>query len=93
VIVERIRKKKSIFEPDMNHLHHKLLELGWSQAKIAAYFYAVTAAIAIVALNTRIIGKAVTLVLIGLILLVFLAIVSRKIGLKKNLSAGTGKTI
>lgn len=59
VIGERIRRKKSIFEADKNHLHHKLLELGWSQRKITLYFYGTTALIAVVALNTRPIGKSI----------------------------------
>jgi UDP-GlcNAc:undecaprenyl-phosphate GlcNAc-1-phosphate transferase len=64
VIFERLKEKKSIFRPDKRHLHYKLLALGWSQRKIAAYYYVVTLAIAIVALNTKYIGKTVTLSLI-----------------------------
>ncbi len=62
VIGERIRRGQSIFKPDNNHLHHKLLEIGWSQKKIASYYYTVTIIIALIALNTRIIGKSITLI-------------------------------
>jgi UDP-GlcNAc:undecaprenyl-phosphate GlcNAc-1-phosphate transferase len=68
VIGERIRNGKSIFKPDKNHLHHKLMELGWSQKKIALHYYAVTMIIAIVALNTRIIGKSITLILASVVM-------------------------
>lgn len=79
VIGERIKNKKSIFKPDKTHLHHKLLELGWSQKKVAFYFYGVTILIAIVALNTRFIGKTVTLLIAIVIAVVFLLVISRKI--------------
>lgn len=79
VIGERLRNGKSIFKPDRNHLHHKLLELGWSQRKINAYFYAVTIAIAVVALNTRATGKIVTLMATTFIMLVALIVIDKKI--------------
>lgn len=79
VIGERIKNKKSIFKPDKMHLHYKLLELGWSQKKIAFYFYGVTILVATVALNTRFIGKAVTLLAAAVIMAIFLMVVSRKI--------------
>ena len=68
VIGERIKNKKSIFHPDKNHLHHKLLEIGWSQRKIATAYYIITLVIAFVALNTRVIGKSVTLIIFALIM-------------------------
>lgn len=82
VIGERIKNKKSIFKPDKMHLHYKLLELGWSQKKIAFYFYGVTILIAVVALNTRFIGKTITLLATAVIMAIFLLIISRKIKIK-----------
>jgi UDP-GlcNAc:undecaprenyl-phosphate GlcNAc-1-phosphate transferase len=79
VIGERIRNKKSIFKADRNHLHHKLLELGWSQRKINAIFFAVTALLSAVALNTRAIGKSVTFFLALFIMVVTLIILNKKI--------------
>lgn len=61
VIGERIRNGKSVFQPDRNHLHHKLLAIGWSQRRIAISYYAVTIVAAAIALNTRAIGKLLTL--------------------------------
>lgn len=79
VIGERIKNKKSIFKPDKAHLHYKLLELGWSQKKVAFYFYGVTILIAVAALNTRFIGKTVTLLAATAIMAVFLLVISKKI--------------
>lgn len=79
VISERIRNKKSIFKADKNHLHHKLLELGWSQRKIALYFYVITIAIAIVALNTRAIGKSITLGVTIIIMISALVFINKKL--------------
>ena len=79
VIGERIKKGKSIFLADKNHLHHKLLEIGWSQKKIALVYYAITLLIAIVALNTRTIGKSITLLLVGLIMLLVFWGINRKL--------------
>jgi len=68
VIGERISAKKSIYNPDKRHLHYKLMEMGWSQKKISLFFCAVTILIAFVALNTRAIGKIITIFLILLIM-------------------------
>lgn len=69
VILERLRKKRSIFHPDQSHLHHKLLEIGWSQRKITLVYCGATALIGVVALNTRIIGKSITLFLATILML------------------------
>lgn len=79
VIGERIKDGRSIFKPDKNHLHHKLLALGWSQRKIALYFYAITIVIAGIALNTRAIGKSITLTVVAIIMVVILIYVNKKL--------------
>lgn len=79
VIGERIKHKKSIFQPDKMHLHYKLLDLGWTQKKTALYFYAITITISTVALNTRFIGKAITLLITAIILAFSLWVISQKI--------------
>ena len=78
VIGERWRQKKSIFQPDQNHLHHKLLELGWSQKKINVYFYLITILIAIIALNTRALGKSLTAGLFLVVAVAFLLWINKK---------------
>jgi len=84
VIGERIRNKKSVFMADKNHLHHKLLELGWSQRKITLHFYGVTALIAIVALNTRAIGKSITLAVTSAIMVSAIIFINKKLAHKKQ---------
>ncbi|MFA4818004.1 MAG: MraY family glycosyltransferase [Parcubacteria group bacterium] len=79
VIGERIKNKKSIFQPDMFHIHYKLLSLGWSQKKTAFYFYAITILISAVALNTRFIGKTITLLATAAIMAVSLLVINKKI--------------
>ncbi|MFA6159607.1 MAG: MraY family glycosyltransferase [Parcubacteria group bacterium] len=84
VIGERIRNKKSIFIPDRNHLHYKLMELGWSQRKIVLGYWIITSIIACVALNTRAIGKGITLLLVLIIMITSILIINRKISKLDN---------
>ena len=79
VIGERLRNKKSIFKPDRNHLHYKLLSLGWSQRKTAVHFYAVTILISVTALNTRAIGKSITLAIAGIVMVAAFLMIRNKI--------------
>jgi UDP-GlcNAc:undecaprenyl-phosphate GlcNAc-1-phosphate transferase len=83
VIGERIKSGKSIFKPDKKHLHYRLLDLGWSQKKVAWFYYIFTAIIAIIALNTRVIGKSITIVLV-LVFMVIIYFTIRKKCRKKN---------
>jgi UDP-GlcNAc:undecaprenyl-phosphate/decaprenyl-phosphate GlcNAc-1-phosphate transferase len=78
VIGERIKNNKSIFRADKRHLHYKLLQLGWSEKKISLCYWSVTALISLVALNTRAIGKGITLIVAVAIMLVVLIIIKRK---------------
>ncbi|MDD3498572.1 MAG: MraY family glycosyltransferase [Candidatus Moranbacteria bacterium] len=64
VIGRRIRLKKSIFEPDQEHLHHKLLGLGWSQREISLFFYSITALVAVVALSVGAVWKVAVISLL-----------------------------
>jgi UDP-GlcNAc:undecaprenyl-phosphate GlcNAc-1-phosphate transferase len=79
VISDRIKNKQSIFKPDNNHLHHKLLEIGWSQKKIALHYYIITIIIALIALNTRTIGKSIMMFVASLIMLFIFWIIDRKL--------------
>jgi UDP-GlcNAc:undecaprenyl-phosphate GlcNAc-1-phosphate transferase len=48
-IVRRVAKGKSIFSPDAGHIHHRLLQAGLSQKKVAYLLYGVSAALGLVA--------------------------------------------
>lgn len=79
VIKERIKNKQSIFKSDKNHLHYKLMEIGWSQKKITLSYYFITAIISAVALNTRAIGKSITLFSVAIIMIGLFILVDKKI--------------
>jgi UDP-GlcNAc:undecaprenyl-phosphate GlcNAc-1-phosphate transferase len=84
VILERIRLKKSIFERDTSHLHYKLSKLGFSPGKIALPLYAVTISIGFVALNTRAMGKTVTIIAVCAILLLAYFLIQQKLTAEKK---------
>jgi UDP-GlcNAc:undecaprenyl-phosphate/decaprenyl-phosphate GlcNAc-1-phosphate transferase len=84
VIKDRIRRGRSIFSPDRNHLHYKLMELGWSQKNTAMFYYGVTAVIAVVALNTRAIGKGITLLATIFLMVAIYFYISKKISSQKS---------
>jgi len=48
-IIRRVAKGKSIFTPDAGHIHHRLLQTGLSQKKVAYLLYGVTALLGLVA--------------------------------------------
>jgi len=82
VIGQRWKNGKSIFKADQSHLHYKLIELGWSQKKIALYFYGFTILIAIIALNTRAVGKFFSLTLVASLIVFFLFWINQKTKIK-----------
>jgi UDP-GlcNAc:undecaprenyl-phosphate GlcNAc-1-phosphate transferase len=80
VIWKRLRARTSVFLPDTRHLHYRLRDLGWSERRIALFFTGATALIALVALNTALLGKlAAILIVLGSILL-FLVYVEWRLG-------------
>ncbi len=78
VVWERFKSGDIVHEPDERHLHYKLMKLGWSQKKIALFFYAITIIIAVVALNTRAMGKSITIILVMAIMIGVILIVNKK---------------
>ncbi|MBU1016780.1 undecaprenyl/decaprenyl-phosphate alpha-N-acetylglucosaminyl 1-phosphate transferase [Patescibacteria group bacterium] len=49
-IVRRVSKGKSPFYGDREHLHHKLLNMGWSKPQVALFYWVITAALGICAI-------------------------------------------
>lgn len=43
-IIRRISKGRSPFFGDREHLHHKLLDLGWTKPQVAIFYWVITAA-------------------------------------------------
>lgn len=50
-IIRRIAAGQSPFVGDRKHLHHRLLELGWGQRRIALYYWAICAILGAAALG------------------------------------------
>ena len=82
VIGERFQSKKSIFSADRRHLHYRLLEFGWSPKKICIFYYVITGLIAVLALNTRAVGKTITFVLFGVVMLCMIIWIRNKVAQK-----------
>jgi len=74
-IVRRRRRGKSIATPDIEHLHHRLLDFGLSQRETALVFYFGTAIFAAVGLaiygHKKVLLGAILLMLIGIAVIVF----------------------
>lgn len=87
VILKRIRGGKSIFLADKEHLHHKLMNIGWSQWKINIFFYSVTILISGVALNTSGLGKILIMLVLILMMMLFYWFINKKekLNFKKNI--------
>lgn len=79
VIGERLRAGVSVFQPDQRHLHYRLMELGWSEGRVAGFFFLVTAVIGAIALNTAALGKLVAILLVLGIIFSLLLFVERKV--------------
>lgn len=47
----RLLKKQNPFAPDRSHLHHRLLDAGWSQREVVLLVYVVTLVLALVSLT------------------------------------------
>jgi UDP-GlcNAc:undecaprenyl-phosphate GlcNAc-1-phosphate transferase len=84
VIKERIRKGKSIFRPNKDHLHYKLMDLGWTQWEVAFFYWGVTIVISIFALNTRAVGKGITLLAAAIVMLVTYIVINKKASSKNK---------
>ncbi|NMC99277.1 MAG: hypothetical protein GYA62_06110, partial [Bacteroidales bacterium] len=68
VIFNRIRKGKSPVWGDRGHLHHKLLDAGFSKGKVAVFYWIITAILGIIALNLNTGEKLYTMVGIAVFL-------------------------
>lgn len=78
-IINRLRLGRSPFLADRGHLHHRLLDLGFSQRRVVLLFYAVCAAFGTLAL---ILGtglqKLLVLLGMGVVALVVLVLLARR---------------
>jgi UDP-GlcNAc:undecaprenyl-phosphate GlcNAc-1-phosphate transferase len=84
VIWQRMRDGVPITRPDKRHLHYRLMELGWSERRIAWFFFGITASIALIALNTQALGKFAALLAVLGILFSLLFFVERQTRMEKT---------
>jgi len=68
-IVRRMASGKSPFAGDRGHLHHKLLELGWGQRRIALFYWLLCAILGATALALNSTGKLFAAIVISIIAL------------------------
>lgn len=84
VIVRRILAGKSPVWGDRRHLHHKLLDLGWSKFQVSAFYWLVTLLLAILALNLNAQNKLYTIVGVAILLGGFLLWATYRPSLKEK---------
>lgn len=75
-IWRRLLSGRSIFRGDKEHLHHKLLELGWSKRQVALFYWIICAILGLTALNLSSQGKFFAGVLILGVILTILFVVT-----------------
>lgn len=73
VMIKRVREGRSPVWGGREHLHHYLLEIGWSKQKIASFYLGMSVIIALLALQLKAASKyftiaAILLVLVGIII-------------------------
>ena len=61
-IIRRLASGKSPVWGDRGHLHHRLLDIGWSKRKVAMFYWFITAVLGILALNLKTASKLYTMV-------------------------------
>jgi UDP-GlcNAc:undecaprenyl-phosphate GlcNAc-1-phosphate transferase len=84
VIWKRISSGVSVFSSDKRHLHHCLLELGWSQKRIAFFFYLITGIIVLISINTGSLGKITAIFSVFLLAFTAMFIIDAKLSKEKN---------
>ena len=71
-LVRRLGTKQSPVRADRGHLHHKLLDLGWSKKKIALFYWSVSAILGLVSLTVTSKLKIFTFIVVAVSLSMFL---------------------
>jgi UDP-GlcNAc:undecaprenyl-phosphate/decaprenyl-phosphate GlcNAc-1-phosphate transferase len=76
-IIRRLSRKQSPFFGDREHFHHLLMDdLGWSKGKIATFYWAVTALLAIVGLTTSDVTRAICLAIASIAAVTIIAVLN-----------------
>lgn len=75
-LIRRIGNKKSPVLADRGHLHHKLLDLGWTKPRIALFYWGVSAILGLVSLTVTSTLKVFTFIAVAVALTMFFVWVS-----------------
>jgi len=67
IFFKRIFSGRSPFWGGREHLHHRLLDLGWSKKKVVFFYWAITGILAILALNLNSQQKFYTMIMLVLL--------------------------
>lgn len=67
--LRRVLENKSPFAGDRKHLHHRLLELGWSQSQVALFYWLLCAILGAIAILLTSIEKIFAGAFVGIIVL------------------------
>jgi UDP-GlcNAc:undecaprenyl-phosphate/decaprenyl-phosphate GlcNAc-1-phosphate transferase len=71
-LIRRVSVRHSPVLADRGHLHHRLLDLGWSKQKIALFYWAVSAILGLVSLTVTSRLKVFTFIAVAVTLSMFL---------------------
>lgn len=85
VVARRLWRRQSPFKGDLKHLHHRLLEAGFSERQALFLIYALCAGFGSVALFLGSIQKLIAIIFMIAVMVVLGTIVVLRAGQKKNL--------
>lgn len=72
IVLKRISEGRSPFVGAREHLHHRLLDLGWGKRRIAIFYWLMSGLLGILALNLNSKQKLYTIILLPILFLVFI---------------------
>ena len=70
VFFRRILRKQNPMQSDRTHLHHYLLDLGWSKRKIAYFYWIISAILGILTLGINSQSKVIVFVCVSILFLI-----------------------
>jgi UDP-GlcNAc:undecaprenyl-phosphate GlcNAc-1-phosphate transferase len=70
-IIRRLGTRKSPVWADRGHLHHRLLDLGWSRPRIALFYWFVSAILGLVSLTVTSMLKVFTFLAVAVVMAMF----------------------
>jgi UDP-GlcNAc:undecaprenyl-phosphate GlcNAc-1-phosphate transferase len=72
-IIRRIKKRTSIFTPDQEHIHHRLLAQGFTPQQVVVVLYTITIVLGVIAIGTTLMRNllvGIAIIILGILLYV-----------------------